>query len=310
MRSLKAKDPTAAKARDKLFAKAGIHGEGWHHGCGLGTDCIGMAYATPVSDGQRVYVTTTFSGAACFDFDGNQKWLAFMPTTGKTEAYARSPLLYRDLLLSDTFGKLVAFDKATGVVRRMVETQGGSIATPAIVAVAGTDILLSEGKQADGGSVTATRLPDGKPLRVVGWGIGGTQILADPDRRDVAYFCGRGQHSFWTEKEMGQPAKRPLPVTKHLLLLAGDRFYGLDGSERTCDGNFKTFATLYCHGLDGKLLGQSILTNAPVTGDKLPQVRSQAGWDTWPFSYGFPFTVAGNRLYVRSFDSLICIGAK
>ena len=44
---------------------AGLRGETWHHGCGLGTDCIGMAFATPVSDGTAVWVTTTFGGAAC-----------------------------------------------------------------------------------------------------------------------------------------------------------------------------------------------------------------------------------------------------
>jgi hypothetical protein len=365
------------KPEDRFGGPAGIHGETWRHGCGLGTDCIGMAYATPVSDGEHVYVTTTFSGAACYDLAGNQKWVAFAPTTGRTEAYARSPLLYRDLLISDYFGRLVAFDKTTGKVRWQVETKGGSIATSAIITVAGTDIVLSEGKQDGDGSVTATRLPDGKPLRVEGWGIGGTQILTDTDRRDVAYFCGRGQHSFWPEKgevtqppvavrfaldgetlkatmlwhgaefvgaggyvgltyhggklycstggsavvidaatgkllagELGKNAKRVLPATSHLLLLAGDKFYGLGGSGGAADGNIKTSATLTCFSRDGAPLGKSVLTAAPVEGEKLAQTRSQVGWDKWPFAYGFPFTIAGDRIYVRGFDHLICIGAK
>jgi hypothetical protein len=82
----------------------------------------------------------------------------------------------------------------------------------------------------------------------------------------------------------------------------------MDGSERTCDGNFQTFATLTCTSLDGKPLGKSVLTAMPVEGEKLAQTRSQVGWDRWPFAYGFPFTVDGNRLYVRSFDQLVCIG--
>lgn len=371
LRSLSPKPPCT------FGVPAGLYGEAWHHGCGLGTDCIGLAYATPVSDGEHVYVTTAYSGVACFDMAGNQKWVAFVPTTSKTEAYARSPLLYRDLVISDHFGRLVALDKATGAVRWKVETQGGSIATPAIITVGQTDIVLSEGKQDDGGSVTATRLPDGKPLRIEGWGIGGTQILTDTDRRDVAYFCGRGQHSFWPETGettkppvavqfslegetlratvlwhgaefvgaggfvgmtyhggrlycstrrdsavidaatgsllaggMDKKAKRVLPATKHLLLLAGDKFYGLDGSERTCDGNFQTSATLTCFSRDGALLGTSVLTAAPVEGEKLAQTRSQVGWDRWPFAYGFPFTIAGDRIYVRGFDELICIGGR
>jgi hypothetical protein len=105
-------------------------------------------------------------------------------------------------------------------------------------------------------------------------------------------------------------ANRILPDTRHLLLLAGDRFYGLNGSHRTCDGNFDTFATLGCYSLDGKLLGQSKLTAAPVEGAKLEQVRTQVGWDKWPFGYGLTFTIGGNRIYVRGFDELICIGEK
>ena len=384
LRSLKAKPGNPLDGRRFEVKEAGLHGEGWHHGCGLGTDCIGMAFAAPVSDGTYVYVTTTFSGAACYDFEGNLRWLRFVPTTGRTEAFARSPLVYRNLLISDYFGKVAALDKATGEVRWVVETGGGSIATPALIRVGGTDILLTEGRGRGQGAfgVQAVRLPDGKHLPIEGWAIGGTQIMADTDRRDVAYFCGRGQHSFWPEaedsppppvavrfalqgdrlkatvlwdgkpflgaggyvgmlyhggklycsteqtavvidaatgrlaagsmdrKEMRQEAKRPLPTTRHLLLLAGDRFYGLHGSHRTADGRFETTATLSCHALDGRLLGQSVLEAAPVEGEKLRQVRSAVGWDAWPFSYGLPFTIGGNRLYVRGFDELICIGEK
>jgi hypothetical protein len=368
LRSLKPKP-------DAVVKEAGLHGETWHHGCGLGTDCIGMTYASPVSDGEHVYITTAFAGAACFDLDGNLCWLRAIVPAKTTETYARSPLLYRDLLVSDYFGRTVALDKATGELRWSVDTAGGSIATPAIITVDGTDVLLTEGGQG-GRSLQAVRLPDGKRLTVEGWGIGGTQILASSDQRDVAFFCGRGQHSFWSESAdapkppaavrfaldgetlkatvlwtgdafvgaggfvgmtyfggklycsaggsavvidaatgkllaggMGKPSgNRALPSTKHLLLLAGDRFYGLDGSERTCDGNFQTFATLTCTSLDGKPLGKSVLTAMPVEGEKLAQTRSQVGWDRWPFAYGFPFTVDGNRLYVRSFDQLVCIG--
>ena len=383
LRGLKAK-PGRPDPRRFEVKEAGIRGETWHHGCGLGTDCIGMAFAAPVSDGRDVYVTAMFSGAACYDFQGNLRWLRFVPDVGRTEAYARSPLLYGDLLVSDYFGKVVAFDKRTGEIRWTVETAGGSIATPALIRAGGQDILLTEGRGSGEGAfgVQAVRLPDGKHLPIQGWAIGGTQIMADTDRRDVAYFCGRGQHSAWPEaedaappptavrfalqgdrlkatvlwdgkpflgaggyvgmlyhggklygstestavvidaaagrlaagsmdrREMRQAAKRPLPATRHLLLLAGDRFYGLRANNRTCDGHFETTATLSCHALDGRLLGQSILEAAPVEGEKLKQVRSAVGWDAWPFSYGLSYTIGGDRLYVRSFDELICIGEK
>jgi hypothetical protein len=337
-----------------------------------------MAYASPVTDGKSIFVLTTYSAASCYDLEGNLRWQTFVKPTKTTETYARSPLLYQDLLITDHFGCVVALDKTTGVIRWKAETKGNSIATPAVITVAGTDILLSEGPVEGGFGLYAVRLSDGKILPVQGWSVGGTQILTDTDRRDVAYFCGRGQHSFWPEKEgsvppptavrfslegenlkaiklwdgknfvgaggftnmvyhagklyassviidaatgaivkgeMGgkgnrDPKTRPLPQTRHLMLIAGDKIYGLDGEHRTCDGNFKTFATLECFSLDGKFLGKSTLTAAPVQGEKLTQTRSQVGWDFWPFAYGFPFTISGDRIYVRGFDELICIGEK
>jgi hypothetical protein len=49
---------------------------------------------------------------------------------------------------------------------------------------------------------------------------------------------------------------------------------------------------------------------APVEGEKLAQVRSQVGWDRWGFGYGMPFTIAGDCLYLRSSDELVCVGSK
>ena len=49
---------------------------------------------------------------------------------------------------------------------------------------------------------------------------------------------------------------------------------------------------------------------APVDKEKLAQTRSQVGWDRWGFGYGMPFSIAGDCLYLRSSDELICVGKK
>jgi hypothetical protein len=109
-------------------------------------------------------------------------------------------------------------------------------------------------------------------------------------------------------KAMGRSA---VPPTHHLLYVASDRLYGLEGNVRLCDGApppDKATVTLTCSSLDGRLLGAGTCTMAPIDDEKRTQIRSQVGWDSWAFGYGLPFTIAGDRLYLRSSDELICVG--
>ena len=421
LRSLKPKPQCTIK-------EAGLRQDVWRHDCGLGHDEIGSAFATPVSDGKHVYVVASRSAAASYDFDGNLRWMQFMPPPpelGKyIESNGRSPILYKGLMITDHPGYTIAFDKATGRVKWQVKTFGGGIATPAIITVAGTDILLTEGHQGKGGGIHAIRLPDGQHLKLAqgkkdkgdvlvlddllsgsedtgesvmpkaalpkagGWGPGGNAMMVNTDHRDVAYFSSGCHTDFqgsapdspdqplWTKlpaavrfalegdtlkatvlwdgtKFQGKaPAHIPmvyhggklyigdvvldalsgevlaggrgpqqvLPRTRHLLLLAldpatngGGCFYGLDGFARLCDAPppvDKPAATLSCYSLQGKQLGTSPLFMAPVDEEKLAQTRSQVGWDRWGFGYGMPFTVAGDCLYLRSSDELVCVGNK
>ena len=364
--------------------EAGLRDDVWRHACGLGYDEIGSAFATPVTDGRYVYVVADRSAAACYDLDGKLRWLKCVPLPsdlrGYNESNGRSPILYRDLMISDYFGHTAAFDKATGAMRWMVRTFGAGIATPGVITVGGVDILLTEGQVGKRHGLRAIRLPEGKLLKLQGWGTAGNVIMVNSDHRDVAYFSSGCHGSFsgapdapdeplWTSLPAavrfalvgetlkatvlwdgssfagkapsaipmvcyrdrlyiggtvlealtgkvlagGEKSKRVLPPTRHLLLLAGGRFYGLDGYSRLCDAPpppDKPAATLHCYSLDGKQLGASPLYMAPVTDKKLAQTRSQVGWDRWGFGYGMPFTIAGDCLYLRSSDELICVGAK
>lgn len=109
-----------------------------------------------------------------------------------------------------------------------------------------------------------------------------------------------------TDKRSGA---RAVPQTRHLLQLAGDRLYGLRESGKGGEGKPSQESTLEVYTLDGRKLASSVFANAPVEGLKRAQIVEQNGWNTWMFSYACPFTIAGNRLYIRSYDYLWCLGA-
>jgi outer membrane protein assembly factor BamB len=166
------------------------------HGLGLLTQVgrTGYATPTPVTDGARVYVVTNNQYAACYDLAGAVIWQAALPSTvekvlGGWAKYPRSPLLYRDLLISDIGGQVCALDTATGTVRWQNNKvfAGGTAVSPAIITVGGTDVLLVSTSNP---GITAFRLPDGVILPDVGWKDCGGTILVKPDEPDVVFFGG------------------------------------------------------------------------------------------------------------------------
>jgi hypothetical protein len=76
-------------------------------------------FATPISDGQCVYVSMSNDQIACYDLDGNCKWLIWdRPKQARADEqhvrYAMSPLLIDDKLIVAACGEMRAYDKATG----------------------------------------------------------------------------------------------------------------------------------------------------------------------------------------------------
>jgi hypothetical protein len=73
-------------------------------------------------------------------------------------------------------------------------------------------------------------LPDGAPLTVKGWVSEGQQILVKSDERDVAFFCGAGEHCGWQNR--GNAEVQPPACFR----------FGLDGDTLT--------GTVLWHGAD------------------------------------------------------------
>ena len=77
----------------------------------------GYASATPVSDGQTVYVFFGRTGVFAFDMNGQQLWSADVGSNTHGFGTGASPVLYQNLVIvnaSIESGNLIALDKSTG----------------------------------------------------------------------------------------------------------------------------------------------------------------------------------------------------
>jgi outer membrane protein assembly factor BamB len=353
----------------RIFNKGGLYFDVWHLG---GLHRIGYGFPTPVSDGQRVYVATGLHSFACYDLDGNLIWQARSVGQGSSQAgyggddfckNARSPLIYKNLFISDVGNLVRAFDKDIGKLLWSDKHTGHEIVSPVIITIAGKDYLLTA-------TVTAYELPDGKKLSVEGWKNHGGTMLVKSDERDVVFFTGGGEHGGWENK--GQPPcetpppaavrfaregdtlkakvlwsgidgktsgechtglvylngklyhplgiildaatgktlagkfrdrnNRATPATRHLSWIVGDRIVGVREEKGT--------GQVEVYDLAGKKTDQLTLTPPAAEGERKDRIMETVGGPSWGFSYGSPFTVSGNRLYIRSHGELWCLGQK
>jgi len=196
----------------ELHKKAGFVTNVSQHSQGCGLHAVGLGFATPCSDGKRVYAMTAFGGMGCFDLDGNQLWVGWVNGDKSTEGCnaARSPILWAppgsestQLAISDLRNVVRAWDAKTGELKWSHSLQGDSHAmvSPMVLRVGEQEVLLAAG-------CNAYTLPEGRPLKVEGWYSEGMQTLVKHDERDVAFFCGAGEHCGWIGKGSGMDRKR------------------------------------------------------------------------------------------------------
>jgi outer membrane protein assembly factor BamB len=353
----------------RIFNKGGLYFDVWHLG---GLHRIGYGFPTPVSDGQRIYVATGLHSFACYDLDGKLVWQARSVGQGSSQAgyggddfckNARSPLIYKNLLISDVGNLVRAFDKDTGKLLWSDKHTGHEIVSPVIITIAGKDYLLTA-------TVTAYALTDGKKVSVEGWKNHGGTMLVKSDERDVVFFTGGGEHGGWENK--GQPPcetpppaavkfaregdtlkakvlwsgidgqtsgechtglvylngklyhpngiimdaatgktlagkirdrnNRATPATRHLSWIVGERIVGVREEKGT--------GQVEVYDLAGKNTDLLTLTPPVAEGERRDRIFETVGAPSWGFSYGSPFTVSGNRLYIRSHGELWCLGEK
>ena len=364
----------------KEVTHAGLFWDAWR--TGFGGWYPGVTFATPCTDGEFVYVATAWRSYACFDMEGNQKWLQWFPSKGKNDhsdgcGNCRSPLVWNDLVIVDNNAFVRALDRTTGrlvweVSREAVGVGQHEIASPVLFKVGGVDLIWCNGP-------VAIQLNDGKPFKVVGWKSPGMMVVANTDVPDILYLTGGGEHGGWEAKGTGTnppPAaiqlafdgdvlkatvlwtgvegkplgancstlayhagkvyfwnrtgiildartgkvlagtpgkggKAAAPNTTQIYAIAGDRIYGLGagehGSEKRRDSaGAKVLAQVFT--LDGGKLAENALYGPKLEG-AFAAMHRVAHTENW-FSYSNPFTISGDRIFVRGCYMLYCIGAK
>jgi hypothetical protein len=338
---------------------------------GFGVAREGECFSTPASDGKFVYVVTEQGSHACFDPDGNLRWLTWIKPTfnpgGHDDSICRSPLVVDGLFITDLHvdrdtnnkanvraNPVIALDCATGKRVWQAPLPWGegkglinrdhSCASAKVMDVGGARLFITSGGH-------VLRVKDGKVLATIVFSTPQNEIGTDDASDTVFYIPGAGQG---TKKELaavklefqgealnqkevwrvpvqgvgytmavyqgrvytgceaveiatgkvtswGGGGKGRVP-TRWLLAIAGGRLYGLkeDGTATVLD-------------LTGKVLAVNKVVTATDDPDLIARhlaVDGNRQWEGKRFSYSSPFTFVGNRILMRSFDHLYCIGEK
>jgi outer membrane protein assembly factor BamB len=112
------------------------------------------ASATPVTDGQRLFVHFGHQGTACLDLEGKVLWTNRSLTYSPVHGNGGSPILAGDLLVFSCDGGdrrfVAALDKANGKVRWKTDREGEaaktfSFSTPLLIEVSGQPQIISPG---------------------------------------------------------------------------------------------------------------------------------------------------------------------
>jgi outer membrane protein assembly factor BamB len=277
----------------------------------------GYSTPTPAADQRAVYAVFGTGVVACYDHDGNRRWIKRAGRPGAGHGYSSSPVLAGDLLLV-LMGDLLALDTATGQERWRAPCRQRH----------GTPVLANWGEA----QVAVT--PDGDVLdvangTVLAKNIGAVNYCAPIAHGDVVYFVeGRATAVRLTRGEDGKlepktlwraelPADRYFasPVWHDGLLYALNNkgeFSVMDAAtgeivhQRTLDLGrggtvFSSLAIagnrLYATGENGTTIVMQADRDAKeLARNQLTRLRSTPVFD-------------GNRIFFRTRDTLYCIAA-
>jgi len=248
------KDPAREELRKKqsqALSKIGWVRDAWRHaGYASGLMSIGHAYPTPVTDGERLYIATGCSTFWCFDLEGKVIWGLATKTAACECANAKSPLLYKNLFISDVGSTLRFFDKNTGKIVFSAPLKTHSISGPVVIRVGDQDLLLP--CPPEGVDAFAYRLPDGQQIPIKGWKDGGATMVVNTDARDTVFFIGGGEHGNWQKKGDRSEFLPPAAVKFSLVdgILSGTVLWsGVDGKAMISHGGIQYHnQRFYCAG--------------------------------------------------------------
>ncbi|MCX5671432.1 MAG: PQQ-binding-like beta-propeller repeat protein, partial [Planctomycetota bacterium] len=113
------------------------------------TPDVGFSGFTPVTDGRSIYVWSASGVTACYDLDGNRRWIRVDRLPAVEHGFSSSPLLVDGKLVA-FMRDLLAFDAATGRLAWQIPVADRSglnpgnffHASPIAVAIGGTPVIV------------------------------------------------------------------------------------------------------------------------------------------------------------------------
>ncbi len=102
---------------------------------------VGFTMPTPLSDGKHVFVWNGMGVAACFDLDGQRKWITRVNTDHIV--YGSSPALADGVFVA-FFGKLFGFDAETGKLKWTQHRINKNVAAVLAAKLAGQDVVVTQ----------------------------------------------------------------------------------------------------------------------------------------------------------------------
>lgn len=271
----------------------------------------GFSSMTPVSDGKDVYVLFGTGVAACYDLEGNRKWITLVqrPTAGWGQS--ASPLLAGDQLIVH-INSVFGLDKATGKVAwqaRSRQTWGTGVVTQ----VGGQDVvILPNGewyRTADGKKMAGrlSRTTYNQPVV-----DGNTVYFVDAGGAAAYQIRGETLQRLWQvkvpkDRYYASPVVHDglvYDITQKGVLVVVDAAKGeVVYQERLKMGRQQCYPSIT---LAGKTLYASGADGITVAFEPGRQFKEVARNTLEPFRSSPVFI--GSRLYLRTLKHLYCIG--
>jgi outer membrane protein assembly factor BamB len=275
----------------------------------------GYSAPTPVTDGKEVFVAFGNGLMACYDVEGNRKWLKLIEHSNASYAHSNSPILVAGKLLIH-FTDLVALDPKTGneVWRLKYPTSHG---TPLATRIGDADVVLTpKGAlvRAEDGKLLADRLGScgaNSPVlhdRTVYYVHGGVNAVRLPD----AVTEPLKPQTLWKGKVTGGGYWFSSPVVHEGLLYAAsdqgvlsvlDAATGKLVYEERLNLRGSTYPSISLAGNRVYVSSDSGMTVVLEPGREYKELaRNQLE----PFRSSLVFE--GKRVYIRTAKHLYCLG--
>ncbi len=277
----------------------------------------GYTSHTPVTDGKHVFVMTGLGTVACYDLAGNRKWIKLLERPKHGYGHCASPMLVAGKLIVHIVD-MVALDPTTGKEIWRTKSNANDVwGTPFHVKLDGTDLLF-------GANGDVVRVSDGKMLarRIA------KLKYASPVVEDgVVYYVQNGGRALKLPETVGDKIE-----CKQLwqIKIKKDRYYAsaivhdglayaltqksvlvvLDAAsgEVVYEKGLRLGGTAYPSiALAGKYLFVSSDTGVTVVIEPGREYKEVARNELEQFRSSPVFV--GNRLYVRGYKNLYCIGS-